>query len=415
MIKYKEKWAYPSKACINITDACNLACHYCFVEQKPHFITLELAKQAVDWLWNNYEIKLKNNWISDKNERPDFNFFGGEPTLLWDEIVVPLTKYTRTKYGARFGINMTSNCTLLTEERVNFLAQNNIGLLTSIDGNKATQDLTRPCQNGDSSFDLVIKNLPYILDIFPHSVFRATVNQENCKNIFENYLWAENLGFHNYFFSPNEREVWSNENLHILNEQVEQIFYYNTLYFLKDTVPPLMSSLIDDGYRNALNILLSNKNDYNFYPSSEHCGIGTTTVSINYEGKIFGCQEQDSREKTNSFFYLGDIFTGIDQNKQYNLIKEYLENTKRICEDETFCKYCKNIKTCSGELCPSTCWDLFHNFQTKTKVICYWKNLFTENALTQIQILLKQNNSTFLNYLTTLNDFKKGRTYHGYK
>lgn len=74
MIKYKEKWAYPSKACINITDACNLACHYCFVEQKPHFITLEVAQQAVDWLWNNYQIKLKNNWISDKNERPDFNF-----------------------------------------------------------------------------------------------------------------------------------------------------------------------------------------------------------------------------------------------------------------------------------------------------------------------------------------------------
>jgi len=52
-----------------------------------------------------------------------------------------------------------------------------------------------------------------------------------------------------------------------------------------------MSSLIDDGYRNALDILLSNKNNYNFHPSSEHCGIGTTTVSINYEGKIFGCQE----------------------------------------------------------------------------------------------------------------------------
>jgi len=30
-IEYQEKWKYLSEACLNITDDCNLACHYCFV------------------------------------------------------------------------------------------------------------------------------------------------------------------------------------------------------------------------------------------------------------------------------------------------------------------------------------------------------------------------------------------------
>lgn len=29
---YNEQWLYMTKACLNITDACNLCCRYCFVE-----------------------------------------------------------------------------------------------------------------------------------------------------------------------------------------------------------------------------------------------------------------------------------------------------------------------------------------------------------------------------------------------
>ena len=80
---------------MNITDDCNLACHYCFVQQKPHYMDLQTAKDAVDFLWNNYQIKKEKKLPTDN---PYINFFGGEPTLLWDEIIEPLSIYIRNNY-----------------------------------------------------------------------------------------------------------------------------------------------------------------------------------------------------------------------------------------------------------------------------------------------------------------------------
>ena len=45
---YEEAYKYPTCICLNVTDSCNLACKYCFVQQKPHFMTIDLAKQTID-------------------------------------------------------------------------------------------------------------------------------------------------------------------------------------------------------------------------------------------------------------------------------------------------------------------------------------------------------------------------------
>lgn len=36
-------------AFLNLTNACNLACRYCFVEQHPDMISLQVAKDAADF------------------------------------------------------------------------------------------------------------------------------------------------------------------------------------------------------------------------------------------------------------------------------------------------------------------------------------------------------------------------------
>ena len=170
--EYKEEYAWPSKACLNVTDACNLACKYCFVEQNPHYMTLETAKDATHYLLENLE---KRNKKFNKNERARITFFGGEPMLLYDEIIVPLVNYIReNNLPVDFG--MTTNGTLLNEERIKFFRKNKFDLLLSIDGAKTTQDLNRPCKNGKSSFDLIIPNIPYLLEKYPNITFRSTID-----------------------------------------------------------------------------------------------------------------------------------------------------------------------------------------------------------------------------------------------
>jgi len=38
---------------LNVTDDCNLQCRYCFVQQQPHYMTLQTAKDIADWLYQN--------------------------------------------------------------------------------------------------------------------------------------------------------------------------------------------------------------------------------------------------------------------------------------------------------------------------------------------------------------------------
>ena len=94
--EYKEQYKYLSAICLCITDACNLACKYCFVEQHPNFMSLQTAKDIADWLYNNCQIKIKNNWVNEK-EKCKINFFGGEPMLLFDEVIKPLIEYCKEK------------------------------------------------------------------------------------------------------------------------------------------------------------------------------------------------------------------------------------------------------------------------------------------------------------------------------
>ena len=53
-IEYKEEFLYPLNIHLNVTDACNLACKYCFVQHKPNYMNLDTAIKTVDWMYNNY-------------------------------------------------------------------------------------------------------------------------------------------------------------------------------------------------------------------------------------------------------------------------------------------------------------------------------------------------------------------------
>ena len=58
---------------------------------------LETAKKAVDFIMNNHYEKLKYQIDKDELGIPNVTFFGGEPTLLFNQIIVPLVEYAEEK------------------------------------------------------------------------------------------------------------------------------------------------------------------------------------------------------------------------------------------------------------------------------------------------------------------------------
>lgn len=400
--EYQEQYKYLTSACLNLTDACNLACRYCFVEQHPHFMTIDIAKDAVDFLVNNLRIKKEKNYQAQ--DQVHITFFGGEPMLLWDEIIVPLVEYAYKTYPNEINFSMTTNGTLLNKERIDFLADNKIPILLSIDGAKKTQDYNRPCQNSKlSSFDMVYQSIPYILEKFPNTTFRATIDQHSVENTFENYLFAHYMGFKNIFIMPNGREVWSEEAKAILKDEFEKIYWFMANSFCNN-IQPINCGPINDSFTRVLThdieILKpqNKKTKLNISRSPSRCGMGTSFGSIGYDGRIYGCQEQNSKDLKNIFF-IGDIYNGISEERHSALLEKYTAQYEATCINKELCKTCKLKNICTGFACPSSSWDLFQEFSIDNEIHCIWAQILFDNATVLMHYFKEHNNDLFQNYL----------------
>lgn len=381
-----------SSIMLNVTDACNLACRYCFVEQHPHYMTYEVAKDTVDFF---NEIILKKNPeykdvrdltdILDDKGKPKFrygiNFFGGEPLLMWDQIIVPLTNYIKSNHFP-ITLGMTSNCILLDDKKIEFMKENDIYLLFSIDGAKETQDYNRPCHNSQvSSFDILEPKLEKIAREFD-TTFRSTLIPETCHHMMENILFAKSKGFKNYFACPDDFSNWAEEDILTLEKEIYKAsLYYIDCYKSKESLREMISFSPLDKELNVLKKLKSrvNANDEHRF-GRQMCGLGTGGFAVNYEGAIFGCQELPSRGYENNLHYIGNIYTGYNKKAFEKLLHNYRDN-ELTCEDPELCKSCYYRFICSDGFCHANGYLKFGNEYTKSKIRCVWDNLLIKYAL----------------------------------
>lgn len=401
MFEYKEEFSLGTCVCLNITDFCNCMCTYCFCDHKPHYMDLQTARDSVDYVIKNLNRK-KELGLASEEEKATITFFGGEPTLLYEEIIVPTIKYVEEIYPNLINFNMTTNGTLLNQERIDFLAEHNVAILLSIDGNKTIQDKNRPCRNGESSFDLLAPNIPLVLEKFPCTTFRATLDQNNCKDIFENtVLFAAEQGFTNIFLCPNAREIWTIKNQKILHQEINKLWTYFIVSYLNNE-RPINCGQIDKAFEDILRLDLQTYNkDYdNIKPQRKvfRCGLGAHSYSIAYDGSIFSCQEQDSRD-TNDYFYIGNIYSGIDQQKHLQILNDFNTAATIYCEKEDKCVDCPLRQVCIEETCPSVSHDRFNNLFIRPEIDCLMEQWMFENASVAMDILKQENNQLFKEYL----------------
>lgn len=405
--EYKEKYQYLTNICLNLTDACNLRCKYCFVKQKPHYMELDTAKDIVDWLVQNLNYKKEKKYVSE-NTKCSLNFFGGEPMLLYDKVIVPLVEYVESTYPDLFTFGITTNGTLLDNDKIYWLKQHNIGILLSIDGNKTTQDINRPhADKNISSFDLIQKNIPYLLKLYPNITFRSTIDESTVKYVFENYIFAEQSGFKNIFLIPNGRNSWQPENLQILDQEMEKIFDYRKTQYLNGK-PVLGASFIDRSFgylKTNMKIYLNNAKNINRdqIHRVERCGLGTNSGSVGYNGDIYGCQEQDSYGNEKSIFYIGNIYNGgINQELHDKLLRKYAYQGRCKSSNLELCYKCYLQNSCYEYNCPSSSNDCFSDFAIMPDVHCIWQNILYNYAMTTTYFLMAQQNQMFIKYFNNI-------------
>ena len=335
--------------CLNITDSCNFNCKYCFVNKKPNHMTFDVADKAIQWLLEN-----------TNSENPSVFFFGGEPTLQWDNIIVPLVnKYSQLQYS------ITTNGYLLDKEKIDFLSVHDFAVMLSMDGNKITQSYNRD----ENSFEKLDNIIPYLLEKIQPVNFRGTIIPDTCEYTFENIDYAQFKGFKKCYFTINIFEQWTNEKKQLLEREIKKyaLAFINSFINEKEIInfTPL-TNMIQLIVKNEIGILDNNINIYK-------CGLGNGYAAIDYKGDIFTCQEIVTSDK-NELFNIGNIYSGLNTDKIDYLVN-IIVNDMPITNNETSCQNCplkfcckKNMCQINNYLCNNHC--LIQSYNQ-----CWWNQL----------------------------------------
>lgn len=373
-----------TSAFINVTNACNLACKYCFVHQNPQYMDLQTGKDAVDFLYNN---------TLEEGGMAHINLFGGEPMLRYDGFVKPLIEYIKEKHQNDYGIGMTSNCTLMDEKRLEFLAMANVGLLFSIDGARESQDINRPCTDGSSSFDKLESIIPLVLQYFPDVPFRSTVTPATIGKLMDNVLFAEECGFHTMYITPNVFEDWDKYATAALQDGLRKYAEHYISSFRKGNRPIFLTPV--EGMFKAI----SQRNraiDNNIYredmncKSCGKCGMGASRyAAIATNGDVITCQEFLSHADYSKFL-IGNIYEGIDDDKR-RAIQDNFSAKSVVGLD---CENCPLDRICNGG-CIANNYMQTESFNRPDDIYCRFQQLCFENAVLIMRELSKDRNEAF--------------------
>jgi uncharacterized protein len=380
---------------LNVTDQCNFRCRMCFCDFADRYMTEEIANKGI-------EIALSRK--SPTVEKLTVTFFGGEPLLNFD-----LVKKIIAKWGTQLEYSMTTNGSLLNDETLQFLFDNKVGLLLSIDGAEETQNYNRPLRNGAPSFDILAARIPKILEKYPTITFRSTIMPETAHLLHSNYQFARNMGFKSYFCTPDAYSEWSTETYDELQKQclLISIDIIEDIFEGKQSVMPkfFMDGIIDflriqDGLTN---------------PSTSplRCGMGVYGFGVGASGIIAACQEHSTIVEKSDRFNIGNVWDGIDEDKHAAIITAFQEEKAEWLHNE--CHDCNLREICINRVCPSRQEFMFGTFTKHAKGDCMWVNIeynvgkfvldfFTKHYSKNFEIfleeLLKNNNLGFHKEMT---------------
>lgn len=371
-----------------LTHECNLECRYCFVSQKRERMSLDTAKLATLMLLDG---------AKEDGVTPEINFFGGEPMLLWDEVIVPLTVWIREELKEPFRLSMTSNCTLLNDERLAILKKYGVGLLFSLDGAKKTQDYNRPFRGGRGSFDALADKIPAILKAYPAMTLRMTVIPATAGNLFENIVWGESVGYTNFFAVPNVFEPWDEKSRTTLREGMGKYgeYYVNRM---REGGRPIFFSSFEDALRDIKRINSAGERDeYRCLPSCSaygKCGLGASRfASVHPNGDIYSCQELTSNEGEDSPFFIGSVETGVSDGRRLSLIESY--DPKKLRGDD--CGGCLYDRICDGG-CVANNYMACGSVASSPEMFCFWRRLLLDEAIKVARTLGGENNEAFIRH-----------------
>lgn len=152
---------YPSILYLIMTEKCNFACDYCFIERymdqkKTNTMTIEIADKAIDF----YVRQIKKD-PSRFNEKKEILFYGGEPLLNFEVVKFCAQKINQYKKEGLLpkdtSMGMVTNGTFVTDGVAKELNELGISFSISLDGATLEANSCRKYKNGKLGYEDIIK------------------------------------------------------------------------------------------------------------------------------------------------------------------------------------------------------------------------------------------------------------------
>ena len=140
---------------INPTLACNMSCWYCYESHKNMPAMSADVKQSV--------LLLIDKLLADnKLKKLNLSFFGGEPLLYFDKVVVDIINHAKMRckaFDAKLSIHFTTNAYLLTDNVLKQLEGLDVSFQITIDGGKQVHDSVRKTKGGEPTYARIVEHI----------------------------------------------------------------------------------------------------------------------------------------------------------------------------------------------------------------------------------------------------------------
>lgn len=327
--------------CLMAAQDCNLRCKYCFgaggsYGGKRAVMSEDVGMAAVDFIIKNSKFR----------KHCEIDFFGGEPLLNF-RTVKAVTEYVRQREqdtGKQFKLTLTTNGMLLNDNAIDWLNENNISVVLSLDGRQQIHDNMRPDVSGRGSYQRVLKN------------FRALVNSRGGDNYYLRGTYTrKNLDF--------TEDVLSMYDAGFDILSVEPVVLKDSpLGFTEYDLPRIYEE-----YDRLTEIYLQRRREGNGFlffhfnvdlsngpcvaKRLSGCGAGHEYFAVAENGDLYPCHQFVGRDK----YKLGDVYNGVAEASEH-WVKYFREshvlNKPKCCD-------CWARFFCSGG-CHANA-DLFHD------------------------------------------------------
>jgi len=300
---------------LHLTNQCNLRCNYCFVKPGPERMTLETALAAV---------KLG---MEDKNTS-GLLFYGGEP-LLERQLIFDVVNYTnsiRRKTGHNFLYKITTNGTLLDEAFLKFANDVNMTIGFSCDG--PAQDDCRLFCDGTKSLAVLEEKIPLLLQYQPYAMGMSVVDPSTVHKGADIIKYLHKKGFRYLHMGVNysKSAPWTNERLKVLEAEYRKIAEMYIRWTRAE----------EKFYFSSFDMkILSHLKGKNY--NKDRARMNMNQPSVAPDGKIYTM----SKHLNNPIFCIGDVFNGIDKQKQADIYKKGAIPAEpcQKCAIKTRCNY----------------------------------------------------------------------------